>query len=100
MKLSDCPKFRTCSAPICILDDEWTKRVHQKDDPCCFYLLESQKDGAEAIFRGAGRERLYVIAIAVASEIMERHAPLRKSIERCKTTGSRMNRFGGSNGEK
>ncbi len=34
-------------------------RSHLKEDACCYYLLEFQKDGAEAIFRGAGLDELY-----------------------------------------
>jgi hypothetical protein len=93
MKMRDCPKFNTCSAPICILDAEWPERVHHNENVCCFYLLESQKRDAKAIFRGAGLEELFAIAIAVAPAIAARHAPIRRNLERSKETGSRMNRF-------
>lgn len=93
MRMRECPKFNTCSAPICILDAHWQQRKHLNEDGCCYYLLESQKQNAEAIFRGAGREKLYAVAIAVAPAMAERHAPIRRNLERSKTTGSRMNKF-------
>jgi hypothetical protein len=92
MKIT-CPKFLFCNAPICILDEDWQKRIHHNEDACCFYLLEAQKQGAEGIFRGAGREELYAIAIALAPEISSRFAPIHRNMERAKTTGSRMTRF-------
>jgi hypothetical protein len=76
MKIT-CPKFLFCNAPICILDEDWQKRIHHNEDACCFYLLEAQKQGA----------------IALAPEISSRFAPIHRNMERAKTTGSRMTRF-------
>lgn len=93
MKIQSCPKFNTCNAPICILDKDWELRPHLKEDACCFYLLESQKDGAEAIFRGAGLDELYEIATSLSEDISSRQAPIRRCMARAKTTPSRMIRF-------
>ncbi|MGA7178748.1 MAG: hypothetical protein WBX11_04060 [Thiobacillaceae bacterium] len=100
MKMESCPKYPSCHAPICMLDTDWQKRKHFKEDACCFYLLESQKPGAEAVFRGAGRGELYDAAIAAAPSIAARYAPIRRNMERARTTGSRMGRLTGgmSNG--
>lgn len=92
--MQSCPKFQTCNAPICILDEDWHKRKHLQEDRCCFYLLSSQKDGAEAIFKGAYLEELYFSAITLAPEIAARYAAISRSIERAKTSPSRMTRFG------
>ena len=59
MKMDDCPKFESCSAPICPLDPDWRKRRHLKVERVCFYLCEAQKGGSEARFRGKGLEKLY-----------------------------------------
>lgn len=93
MKMQSCPKFQKCNAPVCILDKEWKLRVHHKEDACCYYLLESQKNGAETNFRGAGIDKFYQIACAVCEEISCRQAPIKRCIARAKTTTSRMIRF-------
>lgn len=89
-----CPKFDGCSAPICPLDPDWSRRVHRKGEPVCFYLLESVKPGARARF-----ERSMVIALYHAMEqtidaLCTRHAPIRKALARAKRTGARMSMDG------
>jgi len=54
MNMEACPKYQSCSAPICPLDPNWRKALHLKHERVCFYLCEAQKDGSEAIFRGRG----------------------------------------------
>lgn len=39
----DCPKFLTCSAPICPLDSNFRKRVHLERERICIYLREAAK---------------------------------------------------------
>ena len=40
MKISDCPKYETCSAPICPLDKDWKLRVLCIEDR--YYVSEAQ----------------------------------------------------------
>ena len=54
-----CPKFDGCSAPICPLDPDWSRRIHRKGEPLCFYLLESVKPGARARYDGSRAAVLY-----------------------------------------
>lgn len=91
--MQSCPKFQTCNAPVCILDRDWKLRAHHKEDACCYYLLESQKDDAEANFRGAGLDKLYEIARALSEEISSWQAPIKRCMARARTTPSRMKRF-------
>lgn len=93
MKMQSFPKFQTCNTPACILDCEWKLRAHHKEDACCYYLLESQKNGAETNFMGASIDKLYQIACAVCEEVSSRQAPIKRCITRAKTTASRMLRF-------
>jgi hypothetical protein len=39
-----CPKFDSCSAPTCPLDN-WKIHHHLKGEPVCFYLREAAKHG-------------------------------------------------------
>jgi hypothetical protein len=92
MKMEDCPKFESCSAPICPLDSIWRKRRHLKGERVCFYLCEAQKDGSEARFRGKGLEKLYQLMVEATPDISIRWEPIRKVLKRAAKTGSRMNR--------
>jgi len=46
MSPDTCPKFDSCSAPICPLDPDWNKRVMLRDERVCFYLLKVNVDHA------------------------------------------------------
>lgn len=46
MKL--CPKFDSCSAPICPLDRDWQARTMTSSDATCIWLREIVKGGPEA----------------------------------------------------
>lgn len=89
----DCVKWDTCSAGICPLDQDWQKRTHLDDDRICSLLLESGKVDAEAVFRGMGREEVYVLIRNVTPEVLSRHARIKRAYERAAQTGSRMNRM-------
>jgi hypothetical protein len=90
--MSDCPKYQSCNAPVCPLDPAWTQCLNANDDPTCFYLCESVKDGSQALFQGAGLEELYESIHSVTPAIVDRHPRIRKALERAKQTGSRMAR--------
>jgi len=87
-----CLRFLKCNAPICPLDAEWRKRVLLSDDPTCFYLTESVKQDAEAVFQGAGLKELYAALVRVSQHITARHPRIRRALERSKPTGFRMTR--------
>jgi hypothetical protein len=92
MTPDDCPKFIACRAPVCPLDRDWFVRRHIPGEPVCHWLLEASKPGAEANFGGAGRGELYRHVSSVALSIAERHAPIRRALERAARYGSRLGR--------
>jgi hypothetical protein len=47
-----CPKFDSCSAPICPFDPERDKRTYLKGEPVCMYMLEYVKPGGVEKIRG------------------------------------------------
>lgn len=45
MKPEYCPRFDSCSAPLCPLDADWRRRRHLNGDRVCAYLLEATRHG-------------------------------------------------------
>lgn len=88
-----CPKFLKCNAPICPLDADRHKRVLLNVDPTCYYLTESVKHGAEAIFQRAGLKELFVVIVRATPDITARYARIRRALERAKLKCFRMTRF-------
>lgn len=52
MYMHDCPKFDSCSAPICPLDPDWELRSHLDGERVCYYLTEYSKPATRPILRG------------------------------------------------
>ena len=53
MSMNDCPKFDSCSAPVCPLDPAW-QNIHQlKGERVCYYLTEYSKPAARPILEEA-----------------------------------------------
>lgn len=86
-----CPKYDSCSAPICPLDPDWSRRIHRKGEPVCFYLLEYVKAGSKVRFEGCRALFLYDAMDSLVERLCRRHAPLRRAVDRAKRTGSRLN---------
>lgn len=86
----DCPKFCKCNAPICSLDRNMLNRVMLPEDAVCYYLLEASKADAEAIFRGLGREELFVEVSKAIPVMSVRWGRIRRKIESARKSGSRM----------
>lgn len=45
MSPMECPKFATCSAPVCPLHDRWRTSSHLRGESVCLWLRELQKNG-------------------------------------------------------
>lgn len=97
ISLYECPKFQTCNAPVCPLDDDWRKRSNLKEDSTCFYLIESVKHGAETHFQGAGLGQLLTVIVRARSDITATHKRIATKLEAARLTGSRMARKIGGN---
>jgi len=93
MQRISCDRFHNCSANICPLDPEWSKRKHLNGDRVCFYLIESQKTDAKAIFDTRGRGYLYELMQSLTPDIISRYYPIKHALEQAKKTGSRMDRI-------
>ncbi len=93
MTPKDCPKFIKCSAPICPLDADWRKRVLFNEDPTCFYLMQSVKKDAEAAFKVAGLEVLYLEMKRAYQPLTSTRQPLKNALAVAMLSGLRMTRI-------
>ena len=92
MKISSCPKYQKCNAPICPLDEDWRKRACLPEDSACYYLIESVKDGAKTHFEEAQLEELYECITKVREDIAKHFKRIAKKMQLASKTSSRMAR--------
>jgi len=91
MKMTDCPKFDSCNAPVCPLHDEHT--THLSGEPICFYLREYVKNGGiDRLWMYMPREMVELIADRLP-EITSRHVDIKNRLERAAKSGSKMETF-------
>jgi hypothetical protein len=88
-----CPRWRSCSAPICPLDTDWRLRKHLQSEPTCGLLLELAKPGGEATLRACLPAKVAEGAISVAAEVMAAHGPIRRACGRASRSGSKLRQF-------
>ena len=63
------------------------------DEPVCFYLLEHAKEGSKARFEERGLRELYEVIDRVLPEQSSKWGRVRRTYERAKVTGSRLERL-------
>lgn len=86
--MRECPKYYTCSAPLCPLDEQWTIRGSNDSEGICFYLNEHGKQGAAARFLGRGASDIYEACTQMlASPLLP--AWMRRKTAAAALTGSR-----------
>lgn len=95
MEMRDCPKWESCSAPVCPLDSGCLGTVHLEGERICYYLCEAVKDHAEAHFQACSLEEIYERVVRVLPAISETYPPVRRALEKARKSGSRMMRFKG-----
>jgi len=92
-----CPKYGSCSAPICPIDEHWSKRVYVDGDPTCPYLREWVKPGIREHLLGAIDGEMASALVETCPKIMGVYGPHRKRLLRSAKTPTQMFR-GGVNG--
>jgi hypothetical protein len=91
MKMMDCPRWHSCSAPICPF---WGGGIHRKGEPICYYLRELYKENAKANFEKAGVGNIYKELETLAPKVIAGSRLIRKELERSSKTNSRLARTG------
>jgi hypothetical protein len=74
----DCPKFNTCSAPICPLDPLWRAATHLRGERVCPYLLGSEKTGAAEHYAA---DPVFPAVLVQRSEVQGHHPDIAKRID-------------------
>jgi hypothetical protein len=82
IEMAHCPRFDHCCAPICPIDTDWRKRAHRKDEPVCAYLRRYAKDPLWGQKQGVVPTELWSRIGEVYPQVIERYAPLKKSLNR------------------
>lgn len=87
----DCPKYISCSAPVCPLGK--IKGTHLKGEPICKYLVEYVKPVGKARLRGYVAGNLVDTLGKVLPEIIASHGDIKRRLERASRSGSKMDAF-------
>jgi len=95
MNMQDCPKYQKCSAPLCPLDLDITKRSYRKGEPICFYMNEFVKPGALARFEQSHMGVMFETIGDILPALFHRYGYIRRRLKRASTTPSRLGRVVG-----
>lgn len=88
--MARCPRWESCSAPVCPLAPDWERLRHVDGERVCGLLCELAKKGGEARLRGALPCALVDRLAEVAPKVAARWYPIRKRLRKASRTGSRM----------
>ena len=95
--MRSCPKFISCSAPICPLDTDWHIREMTNCDSVCPFLLGWSKVvsgmSQEAVFRWDVQVEIADRVQEVYTEILSHYVPMKKALKRASRTGTRRELF-------
>jgi hypothetical protein len=88
---TDCPKFQSCSAPVCPLDPLWRSAVHFQGEKVCPYLLASHKVGAAERYAG---DAVFQVCSDRCDEVTARHAAIRRAVAKAAQSGFKADNLG------
>lgn len=86
----DCPRWDSCSAPVCPLDPDWPLTGHLRGERVCLLLCELVKPDGEARLRGALPTAVVDRLVIEAPKVAARWYPIRKRLGSAAHKGSRM----------
>ena len=82
MNMYDCPKFESCSAPICPLDSKWQLRTHLNGERVCHYLTMLQKTTVKPVFWGGQSVELHKVIAEQHPRIIALHPLIKQQLMR------------------
>jgi hypothetical protein len=85
-----CPRFDSCSAPICPLDPKWPTAQHLPHERVCGLLTELVKAGGEPRLRVSLPASEIDTLISVWQRIVARWRPIAKRLAKAARSGSRI----------
>jgi hypothetical protein len=84
-----CPRFDSCNAPICPLDN-WQRAQHLEGEAVCGLLSELVKDGGEARLRACMPSALVDTLANALPKITAQWWAIRWQLQRASRTGSKL----------
>ena len=84
-----CPRFDSCNAPVCPLDD-WERAQHLPGERVCGLLCELVKDGGEARLRARVPSDLVDTLAEVCPKVAARWQRIRGELDRASRSGSKL----------
>jgi len=87
-----CPKFDSCSAPICPLYPEWPRARHLPGERVCLWLRELVKEGGEARVANASSEEVAAAVAEVLPAIVASSSDIRSKLRHAARTGTKLNK--------
>ena len=82
MHMYDCPKFESCSAPVCPLDAEWELRSHLNGERVCYYLTEYSKEAVRPILKEGLAVEHYEAIVEQHPRIIDLHPLIKRQLSR------------------
>ena len=92
----DCPKFESCSAPICPLDPDWKRKPHLDGERVCCYLTEYSKLAARPILRGVLAAQHYQAIKEGYPKVIAAHPRIKRQLQRSSSKPARYGKLIGS----
>jgi hypothetical protein len=90
MNMYDCPKFKPCSAPVCLLDPDWTLKPYLDGERVCFYLTEFSKEAARAILSRVLATEHYQAIEQGYPKVTTAHPRIKRQLQRSSSKPSRL----------
>lgn len=87
-----CPKFDSCSAPICPLDPEWQRARHLPGERVCLWLRELVKEGGGARVAHASSGEVAARVAEVLPSIVASNSDIRSKLRDAALTGTKLNK--------
>lgn len=84
-----CPRFDSCNAPVCPLDD-WQRAQHLSGERICGLLCELVKDGGEARLGSRVPSVLVHTLTDVLPKVSARWGRIRGELDRASRSGSKL----------
>lgn len=90
MAMRECPRYATCSAPICPLDPDWRGRCHMPGDRVCIWLTELAKPGGEEQVVAAITSETTRFVAQTLPDITAHWGAIRRALDKSSRKGSRL----------
>lgn len=89
MTPEDCPRYESCSAPVCPFDDRWRFRHYGRGEAVCGLMLEAVKPNGSATLRSVIGDAAETI-LQAAPEMAHRFPFIAHRLNRAAAQGSRI----------